>query len=93
MTIMIRQKHGENLSYCIKLISVSVITSLLIVQNAFAYIDPGSGAIAVQMLMAAIATGIGYVIIFYQHIKVKIYKVRVRFFGEPAKESPVDEKK
>lgn len=88
------QKHGKSLSNGIKLASVSTVLTLLLVQSALAYLDPGSGAIAVQMLMAAIATGVGYVIMFYQQIKVKVHKLKVRFFGgQPVPEPQVDEEK
>jgi uncharacterized membrane protein len=57
-------KHGSRSAL------VPVALAVLLVSNsAYAYVDPGTGSILLQGLIAAVAAGIGYVAMYWQRVK------------------------
>jgi hypothetical protein len=58
-------------------INILIITSVIIVStsSAHAYIDPGTGSIILQAILAAFAATIGYVVYCWQKIKTYFKKI------------------
>ena len=52
-----------------KIIITSFIFTVLFNNNAFAYLDPGTGSIILQSILGAIAAGASYCAIYWQKIK------------------------
>jgi len=52
-----------------KILITSFIFVTFISNNAFAYLDPGTGSIILQALVGAIAAGATYCSIYWQKIK------------------------
>jgi hypothetical protein len=50
------------------------ISSSFLISNAYAYIDPGSGSLILQMILGALV-GVGIA------MKVYWFKIKERFFG------------
>ena len=56
------------------LLAISLILGQFSISNAFAYIDPGSGSMIVQMLIGTLV-GVGIAVkIYWQKIKMKFMK-------------------
>ena len=53
-----------------KNICLAIVLFFLTEQNVYAYIDPGTGSIILQAIIAAIASGL----IFFNNVKEKIKK-------------------
>lgn len=53
-----------------KNICLAIVLFFLTEQNVYAYIDPGTGSIILQAIIAAIASGL----IFFNNLKEKIKK-------------------
>jgi|TARA_B110000259_G_C13884591_1_gene350416 hypothetical protein len=52
-----------------KILITSFIFVIFISNNAFAYLDPGTGSIILQALVGAIAAGATYCSMYWQKIK------------------------
>ena len=52
-----------------KIIVTSFIFTVLFNNQAFAYLDPGTGSIILQSILGAIAAGASYCAIYWQKIK------------------------
>ena len=57
-----------------KKICYLLIISFFISENAYAYLDPGSGSIILSAIIAALATIKYYLLIIKNFFKKKIYK-------------------
>ena len=72
-----------------KLLNAKIYTtiSLLVVSfDAYAYLDPGTGGMLIQALLAMLI-GAG---VFLKNVRVKIYFILSRIKGAITKRSPVD---
>lgn len=49
---------------------------LFFATNAFAYLDPGTGSILLQGLIAAVAAVVGYIGLFWHKVKAFVQKLR-----------------
>ena len=61
-----------------KKISYIVFISLLITENAYAYLDPGSGSIILSAIIAALATIKYYWLIIKNFFKQKILRKKIK---------------
>jgi hypothetical protein len=52
-----------------KLLNNFIIINILTLSNANAYIDPGSTSLFFQTLLAALAGGFAWIIIYYKKLK------------------------
>ena len=57
-----------------KTLIISIIFIIFINNNAFAYLDPGTGSIILQSILVAVAAGTSYCTIYWQKIKDYLYK-------------------
>tara|TARA_B100000780_G_scaffold269295_1_gene227973 strand:- start:42 stop:242 length:201 start_codon:yes stop_codon:yes gene_type:complete len=57
-----------------KTLIISIIFIIFINNNAFAYLDPGTGSIILQSILGAVAAGTSYCTIYWQKIKDYLYK-------------------
>ena len=56
------------------ILAISLVFGQFLISDAFAYIDPGSGSMIVQMLIGTLV-GVGIAIkIYWQRIKMKFMK-------------------
>lgn len=60
----------KNLRRCVLVILFSIF---IYVPDAHAYIDPGSGSMILQAIVASIAAGFAFISIFWQRIKAKFF--------------------
>ena len=62
---------------CVYILAIGLVPNFLI-SDAFAYIDPGSGSLIIQMLIGALV-GVGITIrVYWYKIKEKISRTRNR---------------
>lgn len=52
-----------------KIIITSFLFFVFSASNAFAYLDPGSGSIILQLIIAGITGSIAYVVFYYNKLK------------------------
>lgn len=64
----------------LRIIAFTVALYFVSTKSAYAYIDPATGTLIVQLLIAAVATGIATVKLWW-------YKVKMFFKGEKPEES------
>lgn len=62
-----RQRGIRNICYSLIL---TILIQILFFQNAFAYLDPGTGSYLFQVLVAAIIGGLFTIKMYWQKIKV-----------------------
>jgi hypothetical protein len=71
-------KRSSVLDYCFKILFLAVFIFLLSEKRAFAYLDPGSGSMIVQIIIGTIAASA---------IAIKTFWVKIRsFFGRKNEE-------
>ena len=46
-----------------------VVLNMFIIRNAYAYIDPGTGSLILQVLLGALLTGVFLIKLFFKRIK------------------------
>ena len=68
------------MSIMLKIISL-VLFSYLLTNNAYAYIDPGTGTIILQAIVGAIAAGI---------VTIKLYWYKLKAFFTKKKDKDLD---
>ena len=56
-----------------KLIGYVLITSLILIQPVYAYIDPGTGSMLLQGLIAAVAAGLVVIRLYWQKMKAFLF--------------------
>lgn len=59
-------KHWKKL---VMVVGVVAVLSLLFPRTTYAYIDPGTGSLIVQVLVGALVSGLAAVGIFWQRVK------------------------
>ena len=52
-----------------RLLIATALAAMAVSQSAHAYLDPGTGSILLQGLIAAVAAGIGYAGMYWQRVK------------------------
>jgi len=52
-----------------KTLSLLLIYNIFIINNAYAYLDPGTGSIILQAILGAIAAGFSYCAFYWSKIK------------------------
>lgn len=57
-----------------------IIINILLISNAKAYIDPGSTSLFFQTLLATIAGGFAWIIIYYKKIKYYLRELFQKVF-------------
>tara|TARA_Y100000591_G_C21710076_1_gene632995 strand:+ start:269 stop:490 length:222 start_codon:yes stop_codon:yes gene_type:complete len=67
----------------VKLIFTLISIKVLLISNAYAYIDPGSGSIILQAILGAIAAG---------GLTIKIYWNKLKVFFKRKKTDKLDQK-
>jgi hypothetical protein len=70
----------------IKLTAILLITIIILPNDVYAYLDPGSGSYLIQILVAAVAGG-GLI------LKSQWQKIRNIFYKEKGKENNKDDEK
>ncbi len=60
------------MNYLIRLIKLTFLTYFLSLSNAFAYLDPGTGSVILQAIIAFIATAGATITFYWRKIKIKI---------------------
>tara|TARA_A100001388_G_C28718869_1_gene475289 strand:- start:89 stop:316 length:228 start_codon:yes stop_codon:yes gene_type:complete len=60
------------MKYLIRLIKYILIVYFFSLTNAFAYLDPGTGSVILQAIIAAIAAASATVTFYWRKIKMKI---------------------
>lgn len=71
-----------NMQYGVSVVVRAVVVSLLLVQSAHAYFDPGTASLLIQALIA----GIGAVVVFFGNLKMRFFAL----FGKKEKSSSHD---
>ena len=52
-----------------KIFITSLIFTIFLFNNAYAYLDPGTGSIILQSILGAIAAGTSFCVFYWQKIK------------------------
>ena len=52
-----------------KIFNLLLIFNIFIINNAYAYLDPGTGSIILQAILGAIAAGFSYCVFYWNKIK------------------------
>jgi hypothetical protein len=73
-----------------KLIGHALIISLLLAQPAYAYIDPGTGSMLLQGLIAAVAAAAVAIKLYWQKVKAFLFGRREKA-GSPADDPPEED--
>ena len=58
-----------------KIVTISLFFYLLLINNSFAYLDPGSAGGLIQMLLAALAAGAAGIAVTWSKIKLFFCKL------------------
>ena len=58
-----------------KIILVSFLFLISFSVNAFAYLDPGTGSIILQLIIAGITGSIAYIVFYYRKFKDLLKKI------------------
>lgn len=58
-----------------KIIFISLYLNLILTNNAFAYLDPGTGSIILQAILGAIAAGFSYCAFYWNKVKTFFKKI------------------
>lgn len=64
-----------------KILIISIFLSLISSNDAFAYLDPGTGSIILQAILGAIAAGFSYCAFYWNKVKNFLKKI----FGKKKK--------
>ena len=65
-----------------KIVFIIVVINFFFINNAFAYLDPGTGSIILQAILGAIAAGATWCSIYWQKVK--------NFFSKKTKKKDED---
>ena len=60
-----------------KIVFIILLINFFFINNAFAYLDPGTGSIILQAILGAIAAGLSYCAFYWNKVKnffKKIFK-------------------
>ena len=68
---------------------ITLLSIFIYVPEAHAYIDPGSGSMILQAIVASIAAGFAFFSVFWQRIKVRFFSAK----SDVKKEETDDETK
>ena len=68
---------------------IALISTFIYVPEAHAYIDPGSGSMILQAIVASIAAGFAFFSVFWQRIKARFFSAK----SDVKKEETDDETK
>ena len=60
------------MKYLIRLIKVTFLVYFLSLSNALAYLDPGTGSVILQAIIASIAAAGATITFYWRKIKIKI---------------------
>lgn len=52
-----------------KIFNLLLIYNIFIINNAYAYLDPGTGSIILQAILGAIAAGFSYCMFYWNKVK------------------------
>ncbi|ETA69830.1 hypothetical protein [Candidatus Pelagibacter ubique] len=52
-----------------KIFNLILIFNFFVVNNAYAYLDPGTGSIILQAILGAIAAGVSYCAFYWNKVK------------------------